>query len=131
MSIYSNLESNNLLPSEYSFLNQLEEVLQCKICQEIMSGSVILPCGHSFCSLCIRRAIKGSEQCPSCREKSFTDSILKNLDLSMICEVYRKIKNNILNNKIISIPKDGLTQKKQIVSPQKILDFATLTNSPS
>lgn len=34
----------------------LELALECQLCKEVMKAPMMLPCGHSFCSLCIRRS---------------------------------------------------------------------------
>ena len=57
-------------------LKQLEESLLCPICSEFLSNPHSLNCGHSFCSICIRKHLDRKinlttfEQCPCCKEKS-------------------------------------------------------------
>ena len=34
---------------------ELQLALECQLCKEGFKAPVMLPCGHSFCSLCIRR----------------------------------------------------------------------------
>ncbi|XP_050399371.1 uncharacterized protein LOC126816685 [Patella vulgata] len=41
---------------------------ECSICLEIISNRKTLPCGHSFCQLCIDLAMKTSICCPNCRK---------------------------------------------------------------
>lgn len=39
----------------------------CAICLHQVNRSLRLPCGHRFCSLCIRRWLHRSSSCPTCR----------------------------------------------------------------
>ncbi|KAM4611841.1 E3 ubiquitin-protein ligase TRIM39-like [Polymixia lowei] len=46
-----------------------EEQFQCSLCLDVFSDPVSTPCGHSFCSACIRRHWDGSRasDCPRCK----------------------------------------------------------------
>ncbi|KAK9861481.1 hypothetical protein WJX84_002683, partial [Apatococcus fuscideae] len=50
----------------------LDEAARCAICCEFFDTPMALPCGHSFCSHCIRGNFRvqeqqGSPKCPHCR----------------------------------------------------------------
>ncbi|XP_026138768.1 finTRIM family, member 86 [Carassius auratus] len=50
-----------------------EEAFACPICLDILKDPATLPCGHSYCLLCIQKhwdqtAKKGSYECPQCRQ---------------------------------------------------------------
>ncbi|XP_044076093.1 E3 ubiquitin/ISG15 ligase TRIM25 [Siniperca chuatsi] len=53
----------------------LEEELTCSMCRDFFSQAHPLPCGHSFCSACIREAwgsqVEGKSRftCPQCQEE--------------------------------------------------------------
>eukprot|EP00756_Hemistasia_phaeocysticola_P032725 Hpha_TRINITY_DN16426_c1_g2::TRINITY_DN16426_c1_g2_i1::g.162163::m.162163 len=51
---------------------QLEDILTCGICHDLMRDPCSLACGHSFCKLCLRRAFKHKRLCPSCRNSTYT-----------------------------------------------------------
>ena len=40
---------------------------ECSICLRYMYQPVTLPCGHSFCQLCLRQCLEHNLRCPSCR----------------------------------------------------------------
>ena len=40
----------------------IEMEMECQLCKEIMKAPMMLPCGHSFCSLCIRRSLVSAQQ---------------------------------------------------------------------
>lgn len=54
----------------------LEEELTCSMCRDNYGQSNPLPCGHSFCSVCIREAWSSEGEgkfhftCPQCQEES-------------------------------------------------------------
>ena len=43
------------------------EALRCPICWDQLIGPVATPCGHTFCSQCIRSALNVKKECPVCR----------------------------------------------------------------
>lgn len=50
------------------------EAFSCPICLEILRDPATLPCGHTYCLVCIRThwdqaAAKGSCECPQCRQR--------------------------------------------------------------
>ncbi|KAI2656598.1 E3 ubiquitin/ISG15 ligase TRIM25 [Labeo rohita] len=50
------------------------EAFACPICLDILKDPATLPCGHSYCLLCIqkhwdRTATKSSYECPQCRQQ--------------------------------------------------------------
>jgi hypothetical protein len=49
-------------------LSQVSRVLQCEICAAAFQCAMMLPCGHVFCSACIRRALTYQELCPVCKQ---------------------------------------------------------------
>ncbi|KAJ8011773.1 hypothetical protein DPEC_G00061740 [Dallia pectoralis] len=54
----------------------LEEGLTCSVCRDVFSQALPLPCGHSFCPVCLRDAwghgeteVRGCYTCVQCREE--------------------------------------------------------------
>ncbi|KAI8588329.1 hypothetical protein BDZ88DRAFT_422277 [Geranomyces variabilis] len=45
----------------------LDDSLRCSICKDFFKGAQSLPCGHSFCSLCLRDSLSRKAECPACR----------------------------------------------------------------
>ncbi|EIM90270.1 uncharacterized protein STEHIDRAFT_74932 [Stereum hirsutum FP-91666 SS1] len=65
----------------HSSLQSLDSSLRCLICSNLFEGPVVLPCGHSFCSLCIRGAMADKAQCPTCRKEATEFHIKVNTSL--------------------------------------------------
>lgn len=84
-------------------LTNLEETLLCPICQGLFNNPQILNCGHSFCSLCIRKHFDKnlnrttSDVCPACREKAETADLKVNRNLSTFVASFKSMRKDLLN----------------------------------
>ncbi|KAJ1732509.1 E3 ubiquitin-protein ligase rad18 [Coemansia biformis] len=55
-------------PAEHTGLRDLDQLLRCPICKEYFTTAMAAAsCGHTFCSLCVRRCLTQETKCPSCR----------------------------------------------------------------
>jgi hypothetical protein len=55
---------------EYLDVDSVDEELKCSICVRPLHSPVYAPqCGHTFCQQCIRRWLKKSSFCPTCRHR--------------------------------------------------------------
>ena len=54
-------------------INQLEENLQCTLCQERLNDPRTLPCWHSFCKVCLEDVVK------TCRDKAPRDRPIREI----------------------------------------------------
>ncbi|XP_029941445.1 E3 ubiquitin/ISG15 ligase TRIM25-like [Salarias fasciatus] len=75
---------------------QDSEKFSCSICLELLRDPVTVPCGHSYCSSCLKRHwdkehIKGFYSCPQCRRKFMRRPTLeKNVMLAELVEDLKK-----------------------------------------
>ncbi|EJU05522.1 hypothetical protein DACRYDRAFT_113608 [Dacryopinax primogenitus] len=86
-------------PENFGDLRTLDRTLRCPICKDLFNAPVLLAtCGHSFCSLCIREALKEGEkkECPACRIPTQESSIKKNIVLEESVEAYKGARSNVL-----------------------------------
>ncbi|XP_070988629.1 zinc-binding protein A33-like isoform X2 [Oncorhynchus clarkii lewisi] len=67
-----------------------EEDLSCPVCRDIFKDPVLVPCGHSFCEICLRETWKQREsrKCPVCKRKCSKDWYPPNLALESLCEAF-------------------------------------------
>jgi len=84
-------------------LASLEENLLCPICSGLFNNPHVLRCGHSYCSICIRKHFDAnlnrtsSDTCPSCREKADSFDLKKNSQLSSIVRAFRALRPDMLS----------------------------------
>lgn len=79
-------------------LNIQDEVF-CPICLELLTESLSLDCGHSFCQACITAKTKesttnqgGESRCPVCRIRYCTGELRPNWHVANIVERLREVK---------------------------------------
>lgn len=119
-----------------SKLSALQEHLLCPICNAFFNNPLILKCGHSFCSLCIRKHCDATinrtthDQCPACREKidlfdarcekslASIVSAFKNMreDLHAVVNAGDSVNNSSLSNSTNSQKQTLKTSKNPITT---------------
>ncbi|XP_051747682.1 tripartite motif-containing protein 16-like [Ctenopharyngodon idella] len=75
-----------------------EDEFLCSVCQDILKNPVAIPCGHSYCKICITDFWDQEDQkrvysCPQCRQTfSPRPALAKNTMLAEVLEELKKIK---------------------------------------
>ena len=79
-------------------MNDLESLVTCLICSNMMCEPITMQCGHSFCRACtIKWCFEYKHyNCPTCRKK--LDRPLPNVNVSLNAIVYFMQTNNIEAN---------------------------------
>ncbi|XP_053498504.1 E3 ubiquitin-protein ligase TRIM16-like [Ictalurus furcatus] len=72
-----------------------QDQFSCPVCLDLLKDPVTIPCGHSFCKVCIngfwdQEAQKGVYSCPQCRD-TFTPRPVLHRN-NMLAEVVEKLK---------------------------------------
>ncbi|PFH59114.1 hypothetical protein XA68_12780 [Ophiocordyceps unilateralis] len=60
-------DPSDWLSTPLSGLAAVEAALRCQVCKDFFQTPMITSCSHTFCSLCIRRALVNDGKCPLCR----------------------------------------------------------------
>jgi E3 ubiquitin-protein ligase CHFR len=85
--------------------DQMEDIITCSICSEIMHDCVSLqPCLHTYCAGCYSEWMTKSKECPICKRK-----------------VERIAKNHIVNN-IVESYLSNYPEKRRTEEDLKLLD---------
>ncbi|RKP15267.1 hypothetical protein BJ684DRAFT_14464 [Piptocephalis cylindrospora] len=80
------------------FLPMLDELLRCTICKTPFDAPMLLPdCGHSYCSLCIRKHLRQENYCPSCRTPVQEKQLVKVKCLEEVVLLFRRHRANTLS----------------------------------
>jgi E3 ubiquitin-protein ligase RAD18 len=74
--VYDIADSTDWLTTSLPTITPLEASLRCQVCKDFFDTPMITSCSHTFCSLCIRRALDADGKCPTCRAVE-TDSKLR------------------------------------------------------
>ncbi|KAA8498471.1 LON peptidase N-terminal domain and RING finger protein 1 [Porphyridium purpureum] len=56
-------------------LAHVRQELDCQVCLSLLFDPVTLPCGHSFCRVCVLRASDHVHGCPLCRAPFYYDAL--------------------------------------------------------
>jgi hypothetical protein len=105
-------------PSTLPMAQAFDLELRCVLCKNIFENAVVLKCGHSFCSACIREALtsqSSKENCPRCRAKADVDDIRPNFSLEGAVRCFREIRPVLLASvrRSFVVEKDGGRSSEQ------------------
>ncbi|PSR90606.1 hypothetical protein BD289DRAFT_357377, partial [Coniella lustricola] len=75
---YDVSDPTDWLCTPLSSLMQVEQSLRCHVCKEFFNSPMITTCSHTFCSLCIRRALNTDGKCPLCRATDQESKLRRN-----------------------------------------------------
>ncbi|PAV23316.1 dna repair [Pyrrhoderma noxium] len=84
--------SENVAPG----LRKIDESLRCRICGEIFDAPMTLQCGHSFCSVCVRRSLRDRKECPQCRNPAEEIHLMKIVQLEELGHSWRVAREFML-----------------------------------
>ncbi|RPA82813.1 DNA repair protein rad18 [Ascobolus immersus RN42] len=89
-------ESTDWKDTKVPSLEQLDFSLRCQICKEFLTAPLLTSCGHSFCSLCIRRTLLHEKHCPVCRIQQSEGNLRKNPALEDVVQAFVKSRKMIM-----------------------------------
>ncbi|GCE97699.1 E3 ubiquitin-protein ligase rad18 [Zygosaccharomyces mellis] len=79
-------------------LSQLDTLVRCHICKDLLKIPVLTPCSHTFCSLCIREYLTREPKCPLCLNELRESSLRSEFLVSEIIESYRSVRDALLES---------------------------------
>ena len=106
-------------------LKQLESVLICPICYELMTDPTTTPCLHVFCSLCLRKYLQFKQECPTCHSELHEKSLRQDKTAEKVLGIFPSLVKRIAGVDL------RVTNEKENQSPIKnILKTSSQSNSP-
>lgn len=64
---YDVSDPTDWLGTPLASLFPVEQSLRCHVCKDFYNSPMLTTCCHTFCSICIRRALAADGKCPLCR----------------------------------------------------------------
>lgn len=89
-------DPTDFVKTKISSLAQLDTLLRCHICKDFLKIPVLTPCGHTFCSLCIREYINNSAKCPLCLSELRESMLRSEFLVNEITECYSNLRPSLL-----------------------------------
>ncbi|KAH7163610.1 hypothetical protein B0J13DRAFT_39711 [Dactylonectria estremocensis] len=85
-------DSTDWLSTPLSGLAAVESALRCQVCKDFFKTPMITSCSHTFCSLCIRRALSNDSKCPLCRTSDQELKLRSNWSIEETVEAFVKAR---------------------------------------
>lgn len=108
-------------------LADLDSLLRCHICKDFLKTSVLTPCGHTFCSICIRKYLQKENKCPLCLSELTESMLQKEFLVQEICKSFLKVREPLLNHLRAKTDEDTFNDVEEI----QILETRKRTFQPS
>lgn len=85
-------DSTDWLSTPLTALAAVESSLRCQVCKDFFKTPMITSCSHTFCSLCIRRALSNDGKCPLCRASEQELRLRSNWSIEETVEAFVKAR---------------------------------------
>lgn len=77
-------------------LSQVEYSLRCHVCKDFFNSPMTTSCSHTFCSLCIRRALNTDAKCPLCRTVDQESKLRANNAIREVVDTFTTARDAML-----------------------------------
>lgn len=85
-------DSTDWLSTPLSGFAAVEAALRCQVCKDLYKTPMITSCCHTFCSICIRRALSNDGRCPMCRATEQELKLRSNWSMEETVEAFSKAR---------------------------------------
>ncbi|KAI0101501.1 DNA repair protein rad18 [Nemania sp. FL0031] len=119
-------DSTDWLSTPIPGLSAVEAALRCQICKDFYRTPMLTSCNHTFCSLCIRRALSVDGKCPLCRASEQEMKLRSNWSMEEVVTAFTQIRSGMLdfaNRPVLSpIPAGEETAKRKVGDVESTCD---------
>ncbi|KUI55182.1 Postreplication repair E3 ubiquitin-protein ligase rad18 [Cytospora mali] len=119
---YDVSDPTDWLGTPLASLMPVEQSLRCHVCKDFFTSPMVTSCCHTFCSLCIRRALAVDGKCPLCRATDQESRLRGNWAIREAAEHFVKARDAML--KLAREPPAALTVAPASTSKRKAADEA-------
>lgn len=106
--------STDWLSTKLPGLSDLEATFRCHVCKDFYQTPMLTECSHTFCSICIRRALSNDGKCPACRSPQQESKLRSSISLGEAIEVFVRVRPAVLE---IACSREG--QSENARSPKR------------
>ncbi|KAI5861578.1 DNA repair protein rad18 [Durotheca rogersii] len=89
-------DSTDWLPTPLSGLAGVEAALRCQVCKDFYKTPMLTSCHHTFCSICIRRALSSDGKCPLCRASEQELKLRNNWSMEEVVAAFTQARSHVL-----------------------------------
>ncbi|KAI8956916.1 DNA repair protein rad18 [Daldinia sp. FL1419] len=89
-------DSTDWLSTPLSGLSAVEAALRCQVCKDFYKTPMLTSCNHTFCSICIRRALSNDGKCPLCRTSEQEMKLRSNWSMEEVVLAFTKTRSDVL-----------------------------------
>ncbi|KAI0817047.1 DNA repair protein rad18 [Xylaria sp. FL0064] len=90
-------DSTDWLSTPLSGLSTVEAALRCQVCKDFYKTPMLTSCNHTFCSLCIRRALSTGGKCPLCRASEQEMKLRSNWSMEEVVAAFTQTRSAVLD----------------------------------
>ncbi|RYC54542.1 hypothetical protein CHU98_g11661, partial [Xylaria longipes] len=90
-------DSTDWLCTPLSGLSAVEAALRCQICKDFYRTPMLTSCNHTFCSLCIRRALSADGKCPLCRAGEQEMKLRSNWSMEEVVAAFTQTRSAVFD----------------------------------
>lgn len=119
MNGYTVSDPSDFTPTGVPKLFELDSLLRCHICKEFLQAPMLTHCGHSFCSVCIRKYLIHTPQCPICSKELREASLQRNILLEQVVVSFRGVRDDLLE-KLKVVKKEARVRAEDVTEVQVI-----------
>jgi E3 ubiquitin-protein ligase RAD18 len=90
--LFNVADSTDWLTTSLRGLAPVEAALRCQVCKDFYKTPMTTACAHTFCSLCIRRALASDGKCPLCRASDQESKLRGNHALEEVVDAFTQCR---------------------------------------